>query len=289
MKKIYFSEKKNNPITNASKSILNWSTSLLSTHFPNTSNKISERILCTPPHLTPQELPHGFRKTYIDVLGQKAALHYFGQSNEAILFVHGWAGNASNFNDYYNYAIEMGYSVFAIDHIAHGDSEGNRSNFFFFLQAINKAIHYIQRNHSLGGVISHSMGASALISSDVANHIPVVLIAPAIPFFENMYQQIGDFGISEKMVDLLIHDFENRYEFNKSEIDPLINWNQFENPRMLIHDEHDKQISLRSNLEAIKGHDATSVYITQGLGHFRILKDGDIIRRSLDFIKEAYK
>jgi hypothetical protein len=54
---------------------------------------------------------------------------------------------------------------------------------------------------------------------------------------------------------------------------------------MLVHDENDKEVSLKHALELKKLYPAAKLLVTRGLGHTRILKDETVIRNCVTFIE----
>jgi pimeloyl-ACP methyl ester carboxylesterase len=289
MKAIYFGKQKNKPSVydRYGKPVLEWGTEKLTKNFPDTSLKISESILCSPHRpKNAGDSPIDFEVHDIDVFGKKVRLYSKGESDKALLFIHGWSGSARNFKSFYKRALDQGYSVWGIDHVGHGDSEGKYSNFIYFVEGVKQAFQYVRARKNIAGVIGHSMGASAVVSAGLPSDIKTVLLSPVIPLFENMYDLTREFGISRKMVDHLFESIENRLARQIEELNPVERWKFFKNPRIIFHDVEDQFIPLEKNLKYIDSGKEIGLNITQGLGHFRILKDSALIHQSLEFLED---
>ena len=282
MKAIYFG-KERKAFEKYGKNIVEWGTEKLTDNFPDTSLRISEKLLCTPSR-SAKTMPIDFEVHELDVRGYKVKLYSKGESDKALLFIHGWSGAASNFKSYYKQALKDGYSVWAIDHVGHGESEGKHANFFLFIEAVRAAFQYVRARKQVEAVLGHSMGASAIISAGLPGDVKTILLAPVIPFFENMFDVITNFGISGKMIDHLIGHFENKFSMSRTHLSPLRKWKQFKNPKLIFHDVEDRFIPLEKNLKVMDKEDNLNLNITNGLGHFRILKDSAVIYQALEFV-----
>ena len=284
MKAIYFGKGENNTFEKYGKNLVEWSTGKFSESFPSTSIKLSEKLLCTPTR-NARPMPVDFEVHELEIQGYKIKLYSKGESEKAILLVHGWSGAASNFKSYYKQALADGYSVWAMDHVGHGESEGKYANFFLFIDAVRASFNYMRARTHVEAVVGHSMGGSAIISAGLPTDVKTVFLAPVVPFFENMYDVVTKVGISEKMLDQLIKHFENKFSMSRAHLSPMRRWKQFKNPKIIFHDVEDRFIPLEKNLKVWQSDANLNLNITNGLGHFRILKDSAVIHQTLEFIK----
>lgn len=287
MKAIYFGNSAESLARRISKNILHWGSETLTDNFPKTSLKLSEHILCSPTKPKKnRSLDESFERHEISVLDHTLRLYSKGDGEKAIFFVHGWSGQGSNFKRFMNEALKEGYTVWTMDHAGHGESSGVYSNFFLFVAGLEEAFKYARARNHITGIVGHSMGASAIISANLPKDVPSILLAPVIPFFENMQDVITGFGISHKMLRKLFTEIEERTGRNLDEINPRINWQKFENPRMIFHDVKDKFIPLDKNLENMSKEENLNLNVTNGLGHFRILHDSSVIYQAMEFLGE---
>jgi len=287
MKAIYFGSGSNNIATKLGKNLLHWGSNTLTDVFPKTSVKLSEHLLCSPTKpKRNRTLDDSFQRHEIEVLGHRVRLYSKGDSDKAIFFVHGWSGQGSNYKRFMKDALKNGYSVWTMDHVGHGESSGIYSNFFLYVAGLEEAYRYARARNQIVGMVGHSMGASAIISAHLPEDLACVLLAPVIPFFENMQDVITGFGISPRMIHNLFKEIEGRTGRNFDEINPRIAWTNFKNPRMIFHDVKDPFIPLEKNLETMSKEESINLNVTNGLGHFRILHDSSVIYQSMDFFNQ---
>ncbi len=80
-----------------------------------------------------------------------------------ILFVHGWNGRGVNFAHFFKPLVNAGYSVITYDAPAHGQSEGQVTNYFELTDTVRS---FLDPSHdfNIQGIIAHSIGASAAIN-----------------------------------------------------------------------------------------------------------------------------
>jgi pimeloyl-ACP methyl ester carboxylesterase len=55
---------------------------------------------------------------------------------------------------------------------------------------------------------------------------------------------------------------------------------------LLVHDRGDVEVPITHPQRLVELRPSTQLLITEGLGHYRILKDQDVIRQSVTFLKE---
>ena len=285
MKQIYFANGKDPSLLRRSrKGVTRFVTAASMKLFPNATTRLAERMLCSisPPRRKLIDL--AFSTTETDIYDRKIKLHQVGNCSRSVLFIHGWSGSSADFNVFYQPVLDAGFNIIAVDHVAHGASPGNVANMFLFVRAIEQVM--TDEKLSIRAIIAHSMGASAVINALKVEYssLPVVLIAPVIPFFESLYESVDNFGIATKWVDQLLTVFENRYTRSVDEIDPKCTIQRFTNPVLTFQDRQDKHIQIQTNRKYFTSHVASSLQETEGLGHFRILGDVDVIARSVEFI-----
>lgn len=288
MKRIYFTNGKDLSLfRRVRKGVTNFVTGKSMDWFPGAMTRLAERMLCatSPPRRKLIDLP--FSRTELDVYGQQAVVHRYGEFDRSVLFVHGWSGSSADFNVFYQPMLDAGFSIVAIDHVAHGASMGKMANMFLFVRAIEQVLKDGASN--VRAIVAHSMGASAVVNAIQAPHVhfPVALISPVFPFFESLYESVDNFGISTKWLDQLMTVFETRYGRSIDEMDPKLTIQRFGNPVLTIQDRQDRHIPLERNRQYFTPHLAASLRETDGLGHFKILAADHVISDVVKFVSST--
>ena len=290
MKQIYFTNGRDPSwFRRSRKAVTTFVTGKAMDWFPGATTRLAERLLCvtSPPRSKLAALK--LTESDLDVYDQRIKIFKAGASERSILFVHGWSGSSADFNAFFQPVLDAGFNIIAIDHVAHGASPGKWANMFLFVRAIERVLE--KHGAHISAIISHSMGASAVINAVPAQRsaIPGVLIAPVIPFFESLYQSVDNFGIATSWVDSLIDVFEKRYGRSVDEINPKLTIQRFSNPVLTIQDKQDRHVPLETNKQLFTPHLTASLYETSELGHFRILSDQGVIVKSMEFIEAVSK
>lgn len=291
MKQIYFSGNKSNIFKRGLKATLSYSTSALERTMPSLTILWAEKLLCSPTRskgLVSLE-ESGFQAHTLSVYGEDVQVYTKGDLSRAIVFVHGWSGAAGNFQAFFEPVLAEGYGVIAFDHVAHGRSSGKYANLFLFILGLRTVLEWARsRKAQVSGIIAHSMGAPAVISGleQGDQEIPLVFVSPVVSIFENLYSTVSNFGISTAWVSRLIEVIELRHGMTVKKFDPTKRINNIYNPLQVIHDRDDTYIPLEENLNYLPER-YRSVVVTEGLGHFRILKAPHVVENAVQFIRNA--
>ena len=91
-----------------------------------------------------------------------------GQCRGAVIIVHGLAEHSNRYAHVASYLVENGYAVFALDHLGHGKSDGERcfvKTFADYIEPLHELVLRVKQNysgkpvhmlgHSLGGLITN--------------------------------------------------------------------------------------------------------------------------------------
>lgn len=226
-------------------------------------------------------------KFFVEVAGKKVQCYTWG-NGQPVLFIHGWAGRATQFRRFVKPLTTAGYRVVGFDGPAHGNSEGRKTNILEFEEALHKIYEKIGRPVA---IIAHSFGGGAALFSAM-NGLPVVkLINIASP-------TIGDEIINTYLKAIQgsgsTRDFFKKYmvkTYGKSFDEFTSSYFIQHLPRpvklLLVHDEGDKEVAIKHAEVLIKLYPTAQLIRTKGLGHTRILKDDAVINACVTFIKNG--
>ena len=217
--------------------------------------------------------------------GKKIQCYSWGQG-PVVLVVHGWAGRATQFRKIIAALVRENYRVVGFDGPAHGRSQGRSTNIAEFELVLAEIYRHVGVP---AGIIAHSFGGGAVLSAAM-NGLPVQkLINIASP-------TIGDEIIGTYL--RTINGSESTARFFKSYVlrttgKPFEEFTglhfirnlKHEVDLLLVHDEDDAEVPLRHAVELIQVYPRATLYQTRGLGHTRILRDEDVIRTCIAFLK----
>ncbi len=219
-------------------------------------------------------------------LGQKKIQCYSWGEGPVVLFSHGWSGRATQFYQFIKPYTQQGFKVVGFDGPAHGLSEGNRTNIFEFKEVI---FALKERFGKIEAMVNHSFGGMAAFFA-LQNGLDVKKVVNiSSPSNSNVLLRefVNRINGSEKVDD----DFHRRihrefgvyfYEFSTQLIGPLLpELNLF-----IVHDEEDREVQVNQAKELKSIMRSAELLVTSGLGHTRILRDDDVVAKTLNFISE---
>ena len=244
--------------------------------------------------ITPVNFPIPKREQYMLKSAQKKRLQIpeikkeieilsYGYSKKKVLLVHGWSGRSTQLFAFADKLLENGFMVISFDGPAHGKSTGRTTMMPEFLKTIEKI------NTTFGpfeAAIGHSFGATSLYNAaatflDIKTFIAIGSgdrISDIISnFVKNLY-------LNEKSAKKIQSGLEKKWMIHIDDFSSSTVAKKIKIPVLVVHDIIDGDVPvscayrIRQNLE--KG----SLLITNGLGHTKILRNNEIVHKSIKFI-----
>jgi len=248
------------------------------------------RLFTTPQYRNQKELTDTFARAEVLRFGfqefEVQGYRWNAGAPRTALLLHGFESGIVNFGHYVQPLIDAGFTVLGFDAPAHGRSSGKRMNvriYMQFIEAIRERFGPVHRymGHSLGGLSL----CLALEEQGLTENSRAVLIAPATetktaidfyfrflglppslrPAFDDLIRQRGGhpaewFSVARAIVHLHL-------------------------PILWVHDQDDEMTPL-SDAEPVRHMRLPHVHfhITKGLGHRRIYRDPDVVRRVVAFL-----
>ena len=244
--------------------------------------------------ITPVNFPIPKREQYMLKSAQKKRLHIpeikkeieilsYGYSKKKVLLVHGWSGRSTQLFDFADKLLENGYMVISFDGPAHGKSTGKTTMMPEFLKTIQKI------NTTFGpfeAAIGHSFGATSLYNA-AATFLDIKTFI-AIGSGDRISDIISNFAknlyLNEKSAKKIQLGLEKKWMIHVDDFSSSTVAKKIKIPVLVVHDIIDGDVPvscayrIRQNLE--KG----SLLITNGLGHTKILRNNEIVHKSIKFI-----
>ena len=223
------------------------------------------------------------KRLLINDINKEIEILSYGYSKKKILLVHGWSGRSTQLFAFADKLLENGYMVISFDGPAHGKSTGRTTMMPEFLKTIEKI------NTTFGpfeAAIGHSFGATSLYNAaatflDIKTFIAIGSgdrISDIISnFVKNLY-------LNEKSAKKIQLGLEKKWMIHVDDFSSSTVAKKIKIPVLVVHDIIDGDVPvscayrIRQNLE--KG----SLFITNGLGHTKILRNNEVINKSIKFI-----
>jgi pimeloyl-ACP methyl ester carboxylesterase len=225
-------------------------------------------------------------KFILPVDGMRIQCYRWGRGPKTVLVVHGWAGRATQFRRFVKPFLKEGYQVVGFDGPAHGKSTGRSTHLNEFLKVIQELT---RRFNPINGIIAHSFGGVASLYA-IAEGLPVrnlVTIASPTIADEIINTYLKALGGSAKtgkaFKEFVIRKYGKPFEEYSSQV--FIKRVPADFNLLLVHDEDDHEVSMDHPYALIKIFPKAQLHKTSGLGHTRILRDNEVIREVVTFIR----
>lgn len=223
------------------------------------------------------------KKLMVNELGKEIHILSYGYSKKKVLLVHGWAGRGTQLYAFADKLLEKGYMVISFDGPSHGKSSGKKTNLFEFLATIKEI------NEKFGpfeAAIGHSFGGMCLYNavSDFLHIKTLVSIGSGDKISNVLKQFIYNLGLKDKTYVKLTHHFEKKW---KGKVDGFASSHvakKISIPTLVVHDTEDGDVPVSYAKDIRQNLQNGTLLITNGLGHTKILRDRDIVRRTVDYI-----
>jgi len=195
-----------------------------------------------------------------------------------ILFVHGWNGRGVNFAYFFGSVIDAGYSIITYDAPAHGESEGQVTNYFELSDTVRSFLNP-SRGLNIQGIVAYSIGGSATINCISKDNpsVDTVLIAPALKLKELLFNTFNYHGVPGVIYRNLVADMERYYGYDVHQDNPDVLAKTISSKMLIVHDKDDRTIPYTDSKTLTDNTDNFYLHTTEGLGHKQILKDSAVI------------
>ncbi len=201
-------------------------------------------------------------------------------NRQTILLIHGWDARASRFHVIVEELLASGYRVIAFDSLGHGESEGDTVTIKDNFEVISK----LQSQHGpFEAIVAHSLGslnAFYAVRNGIAART-LVCISSICEFNYLTHRFASYFKLRERTISLLNERLEREFDNQRiwvefsADFDP----ERIESTIHLIHDEDDEFVESEQSkmIDAAYG-EKSSLSLTNGLGHYRILSDRSVAK-----------
>lgn len=259
--------------------------------FPKKAAKIAFQLFSTPrmraKHKTSDPILESARM-FEFLYGKQILKGYeWGRGERTILLVHGWESRGTALRTFVPALLAQGFRVVAMDGPAHGNSDGKSTNLIHFAGAIRAAIRQVGNVY---GIIAHSFGGAstvyALAHLEPTFELPkLVLIATPDSMKKVLEDTTQTLRLPKSVQKAFFRMVKNRLQREISEADvsraaPLLHLQE----AMLVHDLQDSVVPFASSEHIYKHWENVTLVVTEGFGHYRLMKNPDLTRRVATFL-----
>src|SRR5687768_12742133 len=256
---------------------------------PGLAARWAEAIFCRPPRQDPRPaeesfLATGLRRT-VRSEEQDVAVWEWGQGPVVVL-AHGWGSRAGRFSTLAGALVNAGFRVVLFDAPAHGASHGRQASLPQFARALRAVAGSIGPVYGLAG---HSLGGAA-VSLAMGNGLraerAVLLASPAdVVLFSHAFAQ--HLGLPLRAHDAMRRNLEHRLQIRWEELHVPTLARGMSVPVLVVHDREDPDVPYAHGEEIARAWPGSEFLATTGLGHRSLLRDPEVIERTVSFLKQG--
>ena len=222
-------------------------------------------------------------KVNVPSMDREIVIYRYGDAPKSILLVHGWSGRGTQLAVLADALLENGYSVISFDAPAHGRAPGKTAMMPHFVEAI----HFLENKYGpFEAAVGHSLGGMASLRAvkEGASVKKLVIIGTANSITRITKEFAQNMKMNEQVADKMKTYFDKKFGEDMDNYSGGVSAREVEIPTLVVHDEHDVDVNIRSAYEIEEQLKKGKLHITQNLGHRKILGDPQVIKKIIDFL-----
>lgn len=217
-----------------------------------------------------------------EVAGHRVATYSAGEGH-AVVLVHGWADYAARMGAFVEPLLAAGFRVVTADQPAHGESPGTQTNLYEMADVVAALV----AESNAVALIGHSLGGmTSVYAAAQSDPVPALaLLAPAVRL-ENAFATFGRlFQLPSAAMEGLRATIEQRFGpevWETARGDEIAR--ELDVPALIVHDVDDDQVPCDDGRLLAVSLPRSEYIETSGLGHAKLIRDDDVVRRVVEFL-----
>lgn len=252
--------------------------------------KFAAKIFTTPiKHKVPKRELEMDRKSLqelipVPAIDKNVVTYSYGQSKRKVLLVHGWSGRGTQLFKIADELLENGYSTVSFDAPAHGKSKGKTTIMSEFIASILE----IEKQFGPFEIaIGHSLGGMSVLNAikDGLKVEKAVIIGSGDVVQDILDEFTFKLGLKKEISGHLKDSFETKYQVKMDDFSAYRAAQKVKIPVLVMHDKDDPEVPVKAGIHINENLENGSLFLTEGLGHRKILGNHNVIKKILNFIK----
>jgi pimeloyl-ACP methyl ester carboxylesterase len=258
---------------------------------PGVAARWAETIFCSPPRQEQRPAEEAFLDTgnRITVTSEDQDLAVWTWGNgPAVVLAHGWGSRAGRFSAIAEALVQADFRVILFDAPAHGASMGRLASLPQFSRALRAVGDTVGPLH---GLIGHSLGGAAVslaMRGGLGAQRAVLLAPPAdVVLFSHAFSE--HLRIPLRARSVMRQNLETRLQFRFEELHIPTLARGMTAAALIIHDRGDTDVPYAHGEEIASAWPGAQLVATTGLGHRALLRDPDVISRTVTFLADGVR
>lgn len=220
----------------------------------------------------------------IPKINKKVVLYQYAKSSKKILLVHGWSGRGTQLFKIADELIKAGYSIVSFDAPAHGKSPGKSTIMSDFIETILE----IERQFGpFDAAVGHSLGGMSLLNAVkkglAINHLAIIGSGDIVTDILDDF--VAKLELNPIISTQLRLYFEKKYGVEMDSYSGYKSAMDITIPVLVVHDKNDPEVPVSAGINIHKHLKNGELFLTEGLGHRKILGNHLVIEKVIKFIK----
>lgn len=253
---------------------------------PSVASVLATRLWATPPRapVRPEQRARlaEAERFEVDIAGTRVAAYAWG-AGPAVLLAHGWGGHAGQLTAFVPGLVGAGHRVVAFDAPRHGATTGGVPSLPAFGEAAKAVAAAVG---GIDAVVGHSMGASAMAFA-MRRGLEVrraVFLAPAATMSGAAERFADMIRLDPRAFEKMRRRTERMFDVRWEELDVVREAPSMRSELLVVHDEGDRDVPHEEGDAIVRAWPDSTLVTTRDLGHNRLLRDPEVVRRAVDFV-----
>jgi len=224
-----------------------------------------------------QELIH------VPAINKDVVTYAYGKSERKVLLVHGWSGRGTQLFKIADELLAQGFSTVSFDAPAHGKSKGKTTIMSEFIASV---LEIEKKFGPFEIAIGHSLGGMSVLNAikDGLKVEKAVIIGSGDVVQDILDEFTFKLGLQKESSHRLRDAFENKYQVKMDDFSAYRAAQKIKIPVLVIHDKDDPEVPVKAGIHIHENLENGTLYLTEGLGHRKILGNQNVIKKILEFI-----
>lgn len=221
----------------------------------------------------------------IPAIDKKIMVYHYGESEKKVLLVHGWSGRGTQLVKIADKMLSLGYSTISFDAPAHGKSPGKSTLMIEFIESILE----LEKQHGpFEYAIGHSLGSMSILNAikKGLNVKKAVLIGSGDSVNDIVFDFVSKLKLKPLIASKMRSSFEKKFNVSMESYSSYVAAKDVSTPTLLIHDRDDEDVPFTASENIHRNLTNSNIYLTNKLGHRKILGDDKVIKTIENFIKK---
>ncbi|MGV7107527.1 alpha/beta fold hydrolase [Flavobacterium sp. U410] len=251
--------------------------------------KFAQKLFSTPiKHKLPKrefDMEENTKQKLLDVpsIQNKVMVYEYGTGDKKVLLVHGWSGRGTQLVKIADELVNLGYQTISFDAPAHGKSTGKMALMTDFIASVMEIEkHYGPFEFAIG----HSLGGMTVLNA-IKQGLQVKK-AVIIGSGDSVTDIVNDFVRKLKLKSIygekMKAAFEKQLKGDMESYSAYIAAESVDIPVLAIHDKDDDDVPYTASENIVKRLKRGNLYMTESLGHRKILGDKRVIETIIQFL-----